>query len=108
MSQAGSWLGACHCRRPCDSNPFNFCTLGKTAGEGLEVYILKSLQPPPARPAQSHKCITHCVMDIHACMLIVVVAMQEKLNTKTVNEELTNDPELLKQVDDEISKGSYY
>jgi len=47
-------------------------------------------------------------MDIHACMLTVLVAVQEKLNTKTVNEELTNDPELLKQVDDEISKGSYY
>ena len=51
---------------------------------------------------------THHVMDIHACMLTVLVAVQEKLNTKTVNEELTNDPELLKQVDDEISKGSYY
>ena len=34
--------------------------------------------------------------------------MQEKLNTRTVNEELTSDPELLKQVDEEIAKGSYY
>ena len=34
--------------------------------------------------------------------------MQEKLNTRTVNEELTSDPELLKQVDEEISKGKYY
>jgi len=32
----------------------------------------------------------------------------EKLNTKTVNEELTSDPKLLKEVDEEISKGSYY
>lgn len=32
----------------------------------------------------------------------------EKLNTQTVNEELSSDPELLKQVDEEISKGSYY
>ena len=38
----------------------------------------------------------------------VLPALQEKLNTKTVNEELTSDPKLLKEVDEEISKGSYY
>ncbi|CAL5229518.1 g12858 [Coccomyxa viridis] len=32
----------------------------------------------------------------------------EKLNTKTVDEELSSDPKLLKEVDEEISKGSYY
>ena len=36
------------------------------------------------------------------------IALQEKLNVKTVDEELTSDPALLKQVDEEISKGSYY
>lgn len=34
--------------------------------------------------------------------------VQEKLNTRTIDEELTADPELLKQVDEDISKGSYY
>lgn len=34
--------------------------------------------------------------------------VQEKLNTKTVDAELTSDPKLLKEVDEEISKGSYY
>ena len=34
--------------------------------------------------------------------------MQEKLNTRTIDDELTADPELLKQVDEDIAKGSYY
>ena len=34
--------------------------------------------------------------------------VQEKLNTRTIDDELTADPELLKQVDEDIAKGSYY
>ncbi len=33
---------------------------------------------------------------------------QEKLSKRTVDEELASDPALLKEVDEEISKGSYY
>ncbi len=33
---------------------------------------------------------------------------QEKLNSRTVDDELAADPELTKEVDEEISKGSYY
>ncbi|EIE20405.1 hypothetical protein COCSUDRAFT_57553 [Coccomyxa subellipsoidea C-169] len=32
----------------------------------------------------------------------------EKLNSRTVDDELAADPELTKEVDEEISKGSYY
>ncbi|CAK0787319.1 hypothetical protein CVIRNUC_010537 [Coccomyxa viridis] len=35
-------------------------------------------------------------------------AEMEKLNTRTIDDELTADPELLKQVDEDIAKGSYY
>ncbi len=33
---------------------------------------------------------------------------QEKLSKRTVDDELTSDPALMKEVDEEISKGSYY
>lgn len=33
---------------------------------------------------------------------------QEKLNSRTIDDELVADPELTKEVDEEISKGSYY
>ena len=35
-------------------------------------------------------------------------AQQESLNSRTIEDELKSDPQLQKEVDAEISKGSYY
>jgi hypothetical protein len=37
-----------------------------------------------------------------------VCGQQESLNKRTIEDELRSDPKLAKEVDEEISKGSYY
>ena len=51
-------------------------------------------------PSLLHQWTTRADTHLHG--------VQEKLNTRTIDDELTADPELLKQVDEDIVKGSYY
>lgn len=55
-----------------------------------------------------HKCKLALCQNLQQGLEHAWCDLQEKLNTKTVNEELTANPELLKQVDEDIAKGSYY